>query len=140
MPRVRIGFPVVDARQRVPTIQFFGAPMGIDYSGEKGVSAAELLYLLPLSRANRIVDEHSFGLVARVDPDHSHRLIRFIDEAVRLSLGNQSCVAAAERVTSAGDETCGTAFNDGNRLVVEVRVARQRSSRSKTTVSAANAL
>ena len=106
----------------------------------QGGSAAEQLYSLPLSRANRIVDNHSFRLVARVDPDHRHGLIRFIDEAMRLSLGNQGRIAATERVPSAGHETRGTALNDGNGLVIEVRVAGQRSSWSKTTISATNSL
>ena len=114
--------------------------MGLDYSGEKGGSAAERLYSLPLARANPVVDDHTFRLVARVDPDHRHVLIRFVDKAMRLSLGNQRGITTAERVTSAGDKTRRTALNDGDGLIVEVRVARQRSSRSKPTVSATDSL
>ncbi|MCI0628660.1 MAG: hypothetical protein L0387_44595 [Acidobacteria bacterium] len=54
---------------------------------------------------------------------------------MRLLLGNQRCIAAAERVTSAGYQTGSTALNDRDGLIIKVRVTGQRSSRSKLLLS-----
>jgi hypothetical protein len=62
--------------------------MGLDYSVRRVLCGEQLYYF----RSPEQIGYRQSLVPARrrVDPDHRHRLVRFIDEAMGLSLGNQA--------------------------------------------------
>ena len=83
-------------------------------------------------------DEFAVRFVAGVDPDHDHWLVAVVEKTMRAARGDADGVHVGNVVLRPGDLTNRDAFDNGDRFVVNVRVAWKAHVGWKQTIPAAN--